>query len=334
MPEEALVPVGEALFSDLFAGTTAAEFGIPAAAGAAAGAEVAGLGADVGAGVGGAVEGDLAGAAGAATGLEAAAAAPVSAAAPAIDATAAAAAPVSAAAPAIDAAAAAPGLPSAAGMPVGGADIGAAPITTDPWEQAMATVSKQGASMEAATGTAAPETQGLGQQLLDKITGNKLTAGVVGANVLGGLNAQRQGGKLAQTLRQQAQPMSNLSQSLLSQYQSGTVPSGTAFDIAQWEQQQISAIKGMAAKSGGTGVNSTMVNEQIGRVRAQAEAMRSQASQGLLNSAMQAMGMANTAEGNAATAQARADSAFMDAQSNAAKVLAMITAVQSGRSTP
>jgi len=80
-------------------------------------------------------------------------------------------------------------------------------------------------------------------------------------------------------------------QSLWKTYNTGSLLPGDQARIAQWQQSQTKAAKDYYAKAGLS--DSSMAQEAIGQIGQQADSMRSQANQNLLQPAIQATGLAN-----------------------------------------
>lgn len=207
--------------------------------------------------------------------------------------------------------------PGIAPAPTGGAPTGAEGAWTDippPLE---------GVSTAPTTPTAGP---GIGQKLIDQITGNPLTAGALGLNLAGQMSARNAAKSIPGQLKQIAQPTSDISKSLLDQYQAGQISPSSEFDIQQWENQQLAAVKNYYAKAGIP--DSQAAKTAIGNVQAKAAAMRDQSRQGLLTSGLQAAGMAAGPLTSAVQAQAQQDQALTQASGSALNSLLLLQAMQ------
>lgn len=150
-----------------------------------------------------------------------------------------------------------------------------------------------------------------------------------------------------------AQPAIDLSKNLISQYQSGAIPAGAAFDINRWKQEAIAQSRQYWTNAGPK--FSSMAQQDEANINAQAASMTETARQGLLTSglaalntalqgaglglsadqmAMQAAGVPLTAEQlaqnpllAAVQMQAQQDTALMQSQQNAMNSLFLMTAL-------
>ena len=129
--------------------------------------------------------------------------------------------------------------------------------------------------------------------------------------------AQNQQSNIATTQQQQGQR-------LIDQYNAGTLSPADSFNTAQWEQQQIEATKAYYQRAG-LG-DSSMAQQAIAGIQAQAASMRSQALQNYLNSGMSALGTASNTLSPIIQQQINADHQAQQAQQNFFTALANMTA--------
>lgn len=170
----------------------------------------------------------------------------------------------------------------------------------------------------AATGAAAPLS--LGQKALNSIlTPQGALAGLAGINML-----TQKAPQLNPNLMAGATPAQNASNQILQQYQSGQLNPADQYNIAQWEQEQTQAVQ-QYYQSAGLG-NSSMAQEAVAQVSSQAQAMRQQAQQNLLQSGLSAAGVANSATGQAVSLQIQQDQQAQQAQQQFLQALALMSA--------
>ena len=111
---------------------------------------------------------------------------------------------------------------------------------------------------------------------------------------LTGLSAVRQmqgAGSAQKQLNSIAGPAQAASADLLGKFKSGQINGADAFAIQQWQQQQTSQMDQYYAKAGLS--NSSMHVEAKGKIAQQAESMRQQAVQNLLDGGLKAAGISN-----------------------------------------
>lgn len=188
------------------------------------------------------------------------------------------------------------------------------------------------AKIRAAQAASVPTEVSMGQKALNAITNNPLTAGALGLNVLGQMNAAKSGKTLAGQLKKQAQPVQEISDSLLAQYKAGTISPSTSFDIQRWKDQSIAQTKNYYAKAGIP--DSSAAQSAIANIEAKAVAMEDQARQGLLTQGLNAAGVAAGPASAAITAQAQQDQNLQQASGSALNSLMLLQAMQSGGMAP
>ena len=188
------------------------------------------------------------------------------------------------------------------------------------------------AKIRAAQAASVPTEVSMGQKALNAITGNPLTAGALGLNALGQINAAKSGKTVAAQLQKQAQPVQAISDSLLSQYQAGTISPSTSFDIQKWKNQQIAQTNNYYAKAGIP--DSSAAKSALANIEAKAVAMEDQARQGLLTQGLAAAGVAAGPASAAITAQAQQDQNLQQASGSALNSLMLLQAMQSGGMAP
>lgn len=162
----------------------------------------------------------------------------------------------------------------------------------------------------------APKATGL-QGVVDGLLQPKNILPAIGAvgSFIGASNAKSaaggSGGATAPLAGVQAEQQ-NLSNTLLSQYQSGTLTAADAYKVDQWEAQQIASTKQYYA-SAGLG-NSDMLTKALGDVSSQAAALRSTAQNQYLTEAISALGGAGSTAGALVTANVAQDTNLLNAQ--------------------
>ncbi len=166
---------------------------------------------------------------------------------------------------------------------------------------------------------------GVGQSMIDAVSKNKLLTAGLGLNALSAYNQSKAGKDAASQLRGIGAPFQKEGETLLAQYRAGKLNPGDEFNINKWEHEAIAAAQGgPLGKQGGEALR-----HKLDDIRAQAQAMRDQALQGLLDAGLKASGMAVGPLTNAVTAQAGQDRQFMQAQSGALQSLLLLQALQS-----
>lgn len=116
-------------------------------------------------------------------------------------------------------------------------------------------------------------------------------------------------------------PAQAASATLLNNYASGKLNPADQTQIDTWERQQIAQTRDFYARSGQP--DSTAMQNQIAQIQSQAQGMRSQALQGMLNSGLQAIGVASGPVQTAIQAQIAQDQQMQQAQSQLFMTLAM-----------
>ena len=162
----------------------------------------------------------------------------------------------------------------------------------------------------AGTGTGAATKAGMS-------TAQKIALGLMGANTLLGGKPQ----PLNPTLAGAAAPSQAVSNSILAQYQSGQLNAADQYSIAKWAQDTKASKQAYYAKAGLA--DSSMAQQDIAQVDAQAGAMRDQALQNMLQGGLNAAGIANSALGNAVQLQMQQDQQAQQAQQEFFGMLAM-----------
>lgn len=169
---------------------------------------------------------------------------------------------------------------------------------------------------------------GLLSRMLGKITDNPLTAAGLGLTAYNAVANKPQG--IGAELKEAAKPISDQAASLLAQYGRGEINPGDEFNINKWEHDQIARAQSFYASSGQG--ESTAALAAVGAIQQQAQAMRNQALQGLLQAGLQASGMALGPLTQAIQAQAAEDQQFAHATSSALQSLLLLQAM--GTKTP
>jgi hypothetical protein len=149
---------------------------------------------------------------------------------------------------------------------------------------------------------------GYGGRLLDRALDNPLQTGLTVAS-LAGLAGRKPDASAADQLRDAAKPISAQAQSLLEQYGRGELNKADEFNINKWEHDQIARAQSLYARSG-QGSDSSAAQAAIGKIQAQAQAMRDTALRGLLQAGLQASGMALGPLTQAIQMQAQQDQQF------------------------
>lgn len=165
---------------------------------------------------------------------------------------------------------------------------------------------------------------GMLSRMLGKITDNPLTAAGLGLTAYNTL-ANKPSGTAADELRNAAKPISAQAESLLAQYGRGEINPGDEFNINKWEHDQIARAQSFYASSGQG--DSSAALAAVGAIQQQAQAMRNQALQGLLQAGLQASGMALGPLTAAIQAQAAEDENFSRATSGALNSLLLLQAM-------
>ena len=107
--------------------------------------------------------------------------------------------------------------------------------------------------------------------------------------------------------------------SLLNKFSSGQLTPADAFAIQQWEQQAEAQAKQYYAKAGMA--DSTMLNQTLMDIRTQAEALRSQAMNNMLQEGLSAIQTASGPLGNAVNYQIQSDTNLQNSMQNFLKML-------------
>ena len=143
------------------------------------------------------------------------------------------------------------------------------------------------------------------------------------------LMALSSGQKPQQTPQQQqasgiANTQQQVGQGLINQYNNGTLSGADAYNVAQWEQQQTQATKDYYARAGLS--DSSMAQQAISGIQAQAASMRTQALQNYLSQGMSALGGAAGTLSPIIQAQINADQQAQQAQQNFLQTMAQMNA--------
>ena len=150
-------------------------------------------------------------------------------------------------------------------------------------------------------------------------TAQKIMLGLGGANML--LNKPQ---PLNPNLMAGATPAQNVSTQILDQYQKGQLNPADQYNIAKWAQDTKAAKQQYYAQAGLA--DSSMAQQDIAQVDAQASAMRDQALQNMLQGGLNAAGIANTAVGQAVQLQIAQDQQAQQAQQQFFQMLALTSA--------
>lgn len=121
-------------------------------------------------------------------------------------------------------------------------------------------------------------------------------------------------GDAQKTLSQTIQPVAQLGQQLISQYQSGQLNVADAKAINDWESAQLAQSRQYYAKAGLS--DSSMAVQAEGQIHQQAQAMRDQALQNMLKVGLSAVGQASQPLTQLAQQQVSQDAALQQAMAN------------------
>jgi hypothetical protein len=132
--------------------------------------------------------------------------------------------------------------------------------------------------------------------------------------------------KMQQELANLGKPAQDVSNQVLSQYQSGQIPAAQEQDIKSWEDQSIANIKGFYARAG-LG-DSSMEQDQIASIKEQGVAMRDKARQNLLQSGLSAAQVGQGPLASSITMRAGQDQQFMQSLMQMASTLAFLNSMK------
>jgi hypothetical protein len=132
--------------------------------------------------------------------------------------------------------------------------------------------------------------------------------------------------KMQQELANLGKPAQDVSNQVLSQYQSGQIPAAQEQDIKSWEDQSIANIKGFYARAG-LG-DSSMEQDQIASIKEQGVAMRDKARQNLLQSGLSAAQVGQGPLASSITMKAGQDQQFMQSLMQMASTLAFLNSMK------
>lgn len=206
---------------------------------------------------------------------------------------------------------------------------GAAPLAALPAAAAAPGVAGGAGGGGAAGGASAAGGGSFIDKLIGSIKNNPLTAAGLGLNVASQLNNNKKSNSLSDQLKATGAPALTAGNDLISQYESGQIPSSTAFDIQKWQDQQIAAARQRYHAMG----DSTALANTEAQIRAQAQAMTDTARQGLLTSGLQALQVGQGPIASAAQAQAQQDSALSSSMGSALNSLLLLQALSKGGTT-
>ena len=223
---------------------------------------------------------------------------------------------------------------SAAGVaPVGGSAPPIAPGAggTNLFDAQAAGVAPVPPSYSAGPGGGAASTPSYLDKALSAISGNPIGAASVGLGAaslgeqLHALSAQKQ-------LQSAAAPAQALENSLMQQYQAGTLNPAQQAQVAQWSDQQKAQTQAYYAKAGLS--NSSMEQDAMAQIDSKAQMMRQQILDSMLTSGVQAAGVANPLLTAGVTAGINQDQAAMTSMQNFLNQLAKMNTPQPSTTTP
>ena len=231
--------------------------------------------------------------------------------------------------------AAVPGGAGGAGLPAGSAaDPNVPPDPNNPYGinatygTPAETGTPGGASPLTTTPSAPPSYL---DKALSAISGNPIGAASVGLGAaslgeqLHALSAQKQ-------LQSAAAPAQALENSLMQQYQAGTLNPAQQAQVAQWSDQQKAQTQAYYAKAGLS--NSSMEQDAMAQIDSKAQMMRQQILDSMLTSGVQAAGVANPLLTAGVTAGINQDQAAMTSMQNFLNQLAKMNTPQPSTTTP
>ena len=155
---------------------------------------------------------------------------------------------------------------------------------------------------------------------LSTLSKNAVPIGLMAANQLMNSGKKSAGLNQAQT---QANTENNIAADQYAQYQAGVIPPATEYQISQWEQQQIAAVRDYYAKAGLS--DSAMAQSAESQIMDQGNAKRQAALQQELTNATSTYQIANGPVNNAVNAQISSDQKASDAQSQFLAALAKMS---------
>jgi hypothetical protein len=132
--------------------------------------------------------------------------------------------------------------------------------------------------------------------------------------------------KMQQELANLGKPAQDVSNQVLSQYQSGQIPAAQEQEIKAWEDKSIADIKGFYARAG-LG-DSSMEQDQVASIKEQGVAMRDKARQDLLQSGLSAAQVGQGPLASSITMKAGQDQQFMQSLMQMASTLAFLNSMR------